>query len=117
VESGAFNTVARVGEEAPDFSLPTPEGEHVLLSQFRGQKQILLEFGSITCPPFVGEVSPLNRLYARFRDKGFELFTIYVREPHPGEHYHEHRSWEQRSSMRAIAGLRTASTCLCWWTI
>jgi hypothetical protein len=47
-KSNAFKTVARVGEEAPDFSLPTPEGEHVLLSQFRGQKQILLEFGSIT---------------------------------------------------------------------
>jgi hypothetical protein len=47
-KSSAFKTVARVGEEAPDFWLPTPEGEHVLLSQFRGQKQILLEFGSIT---------------------------------------------------------------------
>lgn len=35
-------------------------------------------------------------MYARFRDQGFEFFTIYVREPHPGEHYHEHRSWEQK---------------------
>ena len=44
----------------------------------------------------MGEVSPLNQLYARFRDKGFEFFTIYVREPHPGEYYHEHSSWEQK---------------------
>jgi hypothetical protein len=35
-------------------------------------------------------------MYARFRDKGFEFFTVYVREPHPGEHYHEHRSSEQK---------------------
>ena len=38
----------------------------------------------------------MNELYARFRDKGFQFFTIYVREPHPGEHYHEHHSWEQK---------------------
>jgi hypothetical protein len=44
----------------------------------------------------VGEVSPLNELYERFRDKGFEFFTVYVREPHPGENHHEHRSYEQK---------------------
>jgi hypothetical protein len=44
----------------------------------------------------VGEVSPLNELYRRYRDQGFEFFTIYVREPHPGENYGPHRSWEQK---------------------
>jgi hypothetical protein len=44
----------------------------------------------------VGEVSPLNELYHRYRDLGFEFFTIYVREPHPGEHYGAHKTWEQK---------------------
>ncbi len=44
----------------------------------------------------MGEVSPLNKLYQRYRDQGFEFFTIYVREPHPGEHYGPHRTWEQK---------------------
>jgi hypothetical protein len=44
----------------------------------------------------VGEVSPLNKLYERYRDQGFEFLTIYVREPHPGEHYGPHRSFEQK---------------------
>lgn len=44
----------------------------------------------------MGEVSPLNELYRRFRDKGFEFLTIYVREPHPGEHYPHHTSWDQK---------------------
>lgn len=44
----------------------------------------------------MGEVSPLNELYAIYRDKGFEFLTIYVREPHPGEHYGPHRTWEQK---------------------
>ena len=47
-KSSAFKTVARVGEDAPDFSLRTPEGERVRLSDFRGHKHVLLEFGSIT---------------------------------------------------------------------
>jgi hypothetical protein len=44
----------------------------------------------------VGEVSPLNQLYRIYRDQGFEFFTVYVREPHPGEHYGSHRSVEQK---------------------
>ena len=45
----------------------------------------------------MGEVSPLNELYARYRDKGFEFLTIYVREPHPGENFSAHKSWEQKA--------------------
>ena len=44
----------------------------------------------------MGEVSPLNQLYKHYRDKGFEFFTVYVREPHPGENYGPHKSWEQK---------------------
>ncbi len=59
----------------------------------------------------MGEVSPLNELQTRFRDKDFEFLMIYVREPHPGEHYHEHRSWEQKiqhaRDCRAQDGIET----------
>ena len=44
----------------------------------------------------MGEVSPINELYRYYRGAGFQFLTIYVREPHPGEHYSEHRSWEQK---------------------
>ena len=44
----------------------------------------------------MGEVSPLNELYRNYRDSGFEFLTIYVREPHPGEHYGAHQTWEQK---------------------
>ncbi len=44
----------------------------------------------------MGEVSPLNRLSTQFRGQDVAFFTIYVREPHPGEHYHEHRTWEEK---------------------
>jgi hypothetical protein len=44
----------------------------------------------------VGEVSPLNELYKRYGDQNFEFFTLYVREPHPGENYGRHLTWEQK---------------------
>ncbi len=43
-----FKNSLRAGEEAPDFELPTLQGERVSLSSFRGKKHVLLEFGSIT---------------------------------------------------------------------
>ncbi len=33
-----------VGEQAPDFTLPSTNGEKISLSQFRGKKLLLLEF-------------------------------------------------------------------------
>ena len=47
-KSAEFKTRLRAGEEAPDFELSKVNGEKVKLSEFRGQKHVLLEFGSIT---------------------------------------------------------------------
>ena len=33
-----------VGEQAPDFTLPSTLGEPISLSQFRGKQHVLLEF-------------------------------------------------------------------------
>ena len=37
-------TALEVGEQAPDFTLPSTTGEGISLSQFRGKKLVLLEF-------------------------------------------------------------------------
>lgn len=44
----AFIGVLHAGDAAPDFELRTPEGEVVKLSDFRGRKHVVLEFGAIT---------------------------------------------------------------------
>jgi hypothetical protein len=36
------------GQPAPDFDLPTLGGERFRLSQYRRQRPVLIEFGSIT---------------------------------------------------------------------
>jgi hypothetical protein len=61
----------------------------------------------------VGEVSPLNELYLNYRDLGFEFLTIYVREPHPGENYGAHQTWDQKlkyaQECRNQDGIQTAA--------
>ena len=42
------NRITSAGEEAPDFELPTLQGDRVRLSSFRRSNHVLLEFGSIT---------------------------------------------------------------------
>ena len=37
-------TALEVGEQAPDFTLPSTMGGKISLSQFRGKKLVLLEF-------------------------------------------------------------------------
>jgi peroxiredoxin len=37
-------TALEVGEQAPDFMLPSTMGGEISLSQFRGKKLVLLEF-------------------------------------------------------------------------
>jgi len=39
-----LGTAVEVGEPAPDFTLPSTTGGMISLSQFRGQKLVLLEF-------------------------------------------------------------------------
>jgi hypothetical protein len=47
-KSNEFKSSLRAGGEAPDFELPTLNGDRVRLSTLRGRKHVLLEFGSIT---------------------------------------------------------------------
>jgi hypothetical protein len=47
-KTNAFQDLLRAGDPAPDFVLPTPEGEQVRLADFQARSHVLLEFGSIT---------------------------------------------------------------------
>jgi peroxiredoxin len=38
-----------VNQLAPDFTLPSTTGEDITLSQFRGNKMVLIEFYGVDC--------------------------------------------------------------------
>ena len=73
------------GERAPDFHAPTLDGEEIALGDYRGEKNVVLTFGSATCPFTATSIAGLNELYAAHRHEDVEFLFCYVREAHPGE--------------------------------
>ena len=84
------------GEHAPDFKGKTLEGEALRLSDYQGKKNVLLIFGSATCPMTAGSIQGINELYDEFRGDDIDFLFVYVREAHPGEKISAHRSMDDK---------------------
>lgn len=83
------------GSIAPDFELPTVAGDSFHLEEHRGQRPVLIEFGSITCPMTSGARPGITSLFDDFNER-ITFVSVYVREAHPGENYPNHLSDEQK---------------------
>jgi hypothetical protein len=84
------------GDVAPDFTLRTVEGDKLSLSEFEEHKNVVLTFGSGTCPMTLGSIGGLNHLYEQYRGNEVEFLFVYVREAHPGEDIPAHESMEDK---------------------
>ena len=91
------------GDRAPDFELRSLEGDVFRLSDFRGEKNVVLTFGSATCPMTAGSVGGINKLAKKFGD-AVQFVFIYVREAHPGDSLPAHSSIAEK--VRAAELLR-----------
>jgi peroxiredoxin len=94
----------RPGEHAPDFKATTLAGRTLRLSDYQGKKNVLLVFGSATCPMTAASIGKINGLYDQFHGAAIEFLFVYVREAHPGERIPAHRSASKK--MRAAKLLR-----------
>lgn len=99
-----FGDAPEPGNKAPDFTLRNLHGDRVTLSDFRHSKNVVLTFGSATCPQTAASISGINELYDEFSDRDVELLFVYVREAHPGDELHAHRSMKDK--VRAAELLR-----------
>jgi peroxiredoxin len=63
------------GQPAPDFTLPTLEGDAVSLSDYRG-RPVLMNFWATWCVPCRQEMPELVRAYNAHQDEGFVVLAV-----------------------------------------
>ena len=68
-------SVIAVGSEAPDIVMAGRDGKELRLSDLRG-KVVLIDFWASWCRPCRAENPNVVRLYNRYHDRGFEIFSV-----------------------------------------
>lgn len=56
--------------------------QRVSLRELHDKRPVVLIFGSITCPPFRGQLDGVDQVFEQFKDRAEFLF-VYIREAHP----------------------------------
>src|ERR1051326_5645270 len=79
------------GQRAPEFDLRSLEGDLFRLKDFRGEKNVVITFGSATCPMTAGSIGGLNKLWKESGDET-QFVLIYVPEAHPGDKIPAHNT-------------------------
>ncbi|HLE20634.1 MAG TPA: TlpA disulfide reductase family protein, partial [Vicinamibacteria bacterium] len=64
------------GYLAPDFTLPSLDGQTVRLSDFRGKKAILLNFWATWCAPCRLEMPTMDKAYQEYKSRGLEILAV-----------------------------------------
>jgi peroxiredoxin len=67
----------RVGQPAPDFTLPGLDGKMVSLSDYRGHV-VLVNVWATWCPPCVDEMPSMEKLYRALKGTNFEILAVSI---------------------------------------
>lgn len=67
-----------IGQPAPEFSFPTPEGDKTMgVKDFKG-KLLVLDFWASWCGPCRSEIPHMKELYAKYKDKGVDILSVSI---------------------------------------
>lgn len=86
----------KAGDKMLDFKLHTLEGREVKLSDYAG-RWLVVETGSLTCPMYVKNIRPIDKLTAKYPDVAFVV--VYVREAHPGSRRGAHADLQEKTAL------------------
>lgn len=67
-----------IGQLAPDFTLKALDGREIKLSDYRGNKTVLVAFWASWCGPCRMEMPSLVSFYQQHRDSGVELLALSI---------------------------------------
>ena len=68
------------GGRATNFTLRDIKGKYLRLSDFK-DKVVLMSFWATWCKPCLAELKHLNKLYAKYKSKGFVVLAISIDGP------------------------------------
>jgi peroxiredoxin len=68
---------------AANFTVPGLTGRPLRLNDFKG-RVVFLNFWATWCPPCKEEMPSMERLYRRYKDKGFTILAISIDSGGPG---------------------------------
>ena len=66
---------ANLGQIAPDFTLKTPDGQAVRLSDLRG-RLVMVNFWATWCAPCAVEMPALEATYRKYKDQGLVVLAV-----------------------------------------
>jgi peroxiredoxin len=88
-------TVLKVGDLAPDFTLPATTQDSITLSQYRGQKNVVLAFYPFDWSPVCSLQLPgLQENLAEFKKLDTEVLGISIDSRHSHKAFAEHLGLE-----------------------
>ena len=76
MEMNLQNLKFKIGDKAPDFSLPGVDGKAYSLSDFRSKKILVIVFMCNHCPYVQGSIERMKEIQSEFGIKGVQLVGI-----------------------------------------